>query len=77
MIGSRIEEVNPELKYMGKTYQDQPIEVRGINPILNYRKANEMGMVGAQEGCRAAQNTDRICSRDAPAKEKLRCKRPG
>ncbi|EMR86231.1 hypothetical protein ACHAPC_000156 [Botrytis cinerea] len=26
MIGSRIEEVNPELKYMGKTHQDQPIE---------------------------------------------------
>lgn len=47
MIGSRIEEVNPELKYMGKTHQDQPIEVRGINPTLNYRKANETGMVGA------------------------------
>jgi alpha-D-ribose 1-methylphosphonate 5-phosphate C-P lyase len=46
-ISSRIEEVNPKLKCMGKIHEDQPIEVRYINKVFKYRKANEMGMVGA------------------------------
>lgn len=46
-INSRIEEVNPELKSMGKTHKDQPIEVSHIIKNSKYRKANDMGMTGA------------------------------